>query len=220
MAMREHYTQLLQATQGDVVRMANQVEQTLIGAQRALQGWNTDAAAELIAGDDAIDHAQAHINDQVLRIIATQQPMATDLRVLLAATMIAGELERIADYSRGIGKSVQRAVRTPRLVDVPAGMFQMIEYAQGMLRTAINAFVKLDLKEAGTLGSLDETVDELDSQVKRELIAIMKSDSDAIECAVELLKVEHNIERTADRCTNIAERVIFIATSYVPELNP
>jgi phosphate transport system protein len=218
--MREHYTQLLQATQGDVVRMANQVEQTLVGAQRALQGWNTDAAAELIAGDAAIDQAQAHINDQVLRIIATQQPMATDLRVLLSATMIASELERIADYSRGIGKSVQRAVRTPRLVDVPSGMVQMIEHAQAMLRSAINALVKRDLHEANSLGSIDEIVDDLDSQVKRELIGVMRADSEAIECVVELLKIEHNIERAADRCTNIAELVIFIATSHIPELNP
>ena len=218
--MREHYTQLLQATQGDVVRMANQVEQTLIGARQALEGWNIDAAAALVAGDLVIDQAQAHINDQVLRIIATQQPMATDLRVLLAATMIAGELERIADYSRGIGKSVQRAVRTPRLVDVPSSMFQMIEHAQGMLRSAINAFVKLDLQEASALSIADEAVDALDTQAKRELIALMHADGETIDCAVELLKIEHNIERTADRCTNIAERVIFIATSHVPELNP
>jgi phosphate transport system protein len=217
--MREHYIKLLQEVRDDVVRMGNRVEYRFELVAQALHGWNTTAAQELVASDQEIDAAQILINEKVLRVIATQNPIATDLRVLMSVTAVTSELERIGDYCRGIGKSVLRAVRSPRLIDVPSAIHQMVERDQQMLNTALESFVKLDENLARSLAALEQQVDVLDRQVKRDVNAAMKADNEAIDCGIELIKINYNLERSADRTTNIGEGVIFISTTEVIDLN-
>jgi phosphate transport system protein len=218
--MRERYIQQLQEVQDDLVRMGSLVAQALEGATRSLQGWNVHIANPLIASDQAIDSAQLQINEQVLKLIATQQPIATDLRILLSVVAIASELERMGDYTKGIAKHVLRAAETSNLLDVPAGILQMVDHSQAMIHTALDAFVKLDVNLAHTLKSADEAVDDLNEQVRDQLRAAMKAEPASIDCALELLGITHNLERLADRCTNMAEMVVFIVTSEMEELNP
>ena len=218
-AMREHYRQKLTEVQDDLVHMGYQVEQALVRATKALQSWDVETAWTVIGGDEAIDRTRVHLEEEVLRLMATQQPLATDLRILLSITAIASELERMGDYTKGIAKGIVRAVKTPRLLDVPAGLLQMAERDQTMVHTCLDAFVKKDVSEAYGLSSADDVVDEIRKQVMQEIVKLMQEDSAAVECAVELLGIVHHLERLGDRTTNIAESVIYIVTSQYEELN-
>ena len=217
--MREHYRQKLDDAQEDLVRMGYQVEQALDRTIKALQSWDVDAAWTVIGGDEMIDRTRVLLEEQVLRLMATQQPLATDLRILLAITAIAGELERMGDYTKGIAKGIVRAVKTPRLLELPDGLLHMAERDQAMVHTCIQAFVKKDVREAYELSSADDVVDAIRARVTQDIIKTMQADSTAVECAVELLSMVHNLERLGDRTTNIAESVIFIVTSQYEELN-
>jgi phosphate transport system protein len=187
---------------------------------RALARWDTELARKVIAGDAEIDSARSSIEEAVLDLLATQQPvLATDLRMLNATIAIAGELERAGDYAKGIAKRVERCLRAPALVEPPAGLYRMGALAQTMLHTALDAFVRLDVVLARSLAVEDELVDELEDQVVAELMALARQDALNLDCAIYLLDVAHTLERLADRTTNLAERVIFIATNVVEQLN-
>jgi phosphate transport system protein len=153
-------------------------------------------------------------------LLAIQQPvLATDLRTLNATIAIAGELERAGDYAKGIAKRVERCLRAPALLEPPAGLHRMGALAQNMLHTTLDAFVRLDVALARSLANEDERVDELEDQVVAEVMDAARQDPAKLDCAIYLLDVAHTLERLADRTTNIAERVIFIATNVVEELN-
>lgn len=218
--MREHYQRQLQAVHDDLLRMGSRVEHQLADAMRALETWDSVLAKQVIAGDGEVDAARTFIEEQILRIMATQAPVATDLRTLNATIAIVGELERSGDYAKGIAKRVLRCLAAPTLVDVPANLFRMGALAQQMLHTSLDSFVNLDVDLAHSLGDTDEKVDALEDQVVEELLNAARNDPSRLECTTHLLDVAHVLERLADRTTNIGERVIFIATSQAEELNP
>ncbi len=218
--MREHYQRQLQAVHDDLLRMGSRVEHQLTDAMRALETWDSVLAKQVIAGDAEVDAARTFIEEQILRIMATQAPVATDLRTLNATIAIVGELERSGDYAKGIAKRVLRCLAAPTLVDVPANLFRMGALAQQMLHTSLDSFVNLDVDLAHSLGDTDEKMDALEDQVIEELLNAARSDPSRLECTIHLLDVAHVLERLADRTTNIGERVIFIATSQAEELNP
>jgi phosphate transport system protein len=218
--MRDRYLKQLKLVHDDLLRMGSRVEHSLADAMRALARWDTELARKVIAGDAEIDSARSSIEEAVLDLLATQQPvLATDLRMLNATIAIAGELERAGDYAKGIAKRVERCLRAPALVEPPAGLHRMGALAQTMLHTTLDAFVRLDVVLARSLAVEDELVDDLEDRVVAELMNLARQDALNLDCAIYLLDVAHTLERLADRTTNIAERVIFIATNVVEQLN-
>lgn len=218
--MRDRYLKQLKLVHDDLLRMGSRVEHALADAMRALATWDTNLAQQVVAGDLEIDTARTDIEEAVLQLLATQQPvLATDLRTLNATIAIVGELERNGDYAKGIAKRVGRCLRAPALLDPPSGLYRMGTLAQSMLNTSLDSFVRLDVALARSLAIEDERVDLLEDQVIAELMAAARQDPVKLDCAICLLDVAHTLERLADRTTNIAERVIFIATNVVEQLN-
>lgn len=218
--MRDRYVKQLKTVHDDLLRMGSRVEHSLADAMRALETWDTSLADHVIAGDKEIDAARTSIEEAVQNLLATQQPvLATDLRMLNATVSIAGELERAGDYAKGIAKRVGRCLRAPELIETPGQLHRLGEYAQHMLNAALDSFVRLDVNLARTLAFEDERVDELEDQVSADLLNIVRTNPNTLDCVINLLDVAHTLERVADRATNIAERVIFIATNQQETLN-
>ncbi len=215
---REHYVQQLRSLQDDLLRLAGLAEVAVGRAVTALQNQDVEEARRIIADDDIIDRQQYALEDRALLLIARQAPMAVDLRTISAVISIASELERIGDYAEGIAKIAIRGAGEPLLkplIDVP----RMAEKAQQMLRAAVEAFVNRDVEAARRLGIADTEVDDLTTQVQNELLTFMLRDPNNIERALHLMFVAHNLERVADRATNIAERLVFLVTGEIEDLN-
>ena len=171
--------------------------------------------------DPEIDLARTTIEEAVLEVLATQQPvLATDLRTLTATIAIAGELERAGDYAKGIAKRAGRCLETPTIIEPPTKLHQMSLLAQAMLQASLDAFVRRDVDLARSLAGEDERVDALEDQVIDELMSVARQDSSKLDCAIQLLDVVHTLERVADRTTNIAERVIYMATGRLEMPQP
>ncbi|GAB4116056.1 MAG: phosphate signaling complex protein PhoU [Roseiflexaceae bacterium] len=218
--MRVHFLKQLQQVNDDLLRMGSRVEHAIADVRQVLETRDTDMAQRIIAGDREIDAARSAIEEQVLDLIAMQQPVATDLRRLLAAIAIANELERAADYAKGIAKRVIRGVAQDRLVDTPPQLRQMATLALGMMNTSLDAFIRTDVALARSLADRDGEVDELEDEVAAQLRSLAKQDPSRLDAVLDWLDVAHVLERLADRATNIGERVIFIATNQNEELNP
>jgi phosphate transport system protein len=185
---------------------------------QALAERNEELARQVIAGDQAINQAQRDIEEQCLYLIASQQPVARDLRTIVSVSSIATDLERMADHAKGIGVLAIRLADQPLLkplIDVP----RMAEIGRELLRGQLQAFVNGDVAAAQALAAKDTEVDQLYDQVFRELLVIMMTDPRTITRATYLLWVAHNLERFADRTTNIGERVIFLMDGKIVELN-
>jgi phosphate transport system protein len=217
--MRDRYLKQLKVVQDDLLRMGSRVEHGLADAMQALSTWDVDLAQRVIAADHVIDTVRTSIEDEVIQIIATQAPVATDLRTLNATVAIAGELERAGDYAKGIAKRVGRCLKAPAILPIPPGLNRLGTMAQSMLNTSLNAFVQLDVTMARSLSIEDEQVDALEDEVIAELLDVARQDATKLECVINLMDVAHTLERLADRTTNIAERIIFIATNTTEELN-
>jgi len=216
---REHFEQELRQLQDDLLRLASFVETAIGRAIKALHAQSVVLARQVIAEDDDIDAAQYALEESALTLIATQQPLARDLRIISAAMSIAGELERMGDYAEGIAEITIRSAAEPllkRLVDIP----RMAELALQMLHQALGAYIQRDVEAARALSVAEAEVDQLTTQVQNEIIADMIRNPQSIERAIHLLYVAHNLERIADRTTNIGERIIFMVTGQIVDLNP
>ena len=215
---REVYYQHLRALQESLMAMGSQVDAVIGRAVQSLANRDAALAREIIADDVLINQAQREIEEQCLILIATQQPLAGDLRTIMAISTIAYELERMADHAEGIAKITLRLAEEPLLkplVDIP----RMAELSRSMLREQLTAFANRDAEAARRLAELDEEVDRLYDQLFRELLIFMMNDPRTITRATYLLWVAHNLERIADRTTNIGERVVFLTTGLIEELN-
>jgi phosphate transport system protein len=215
---REHYDQQLRSLQDDLLRLASLVDDSIGRSITALKNQDVEEARRVIADDDLIDRRQYALEDKALLLIARQAPMAADLRMISAVISIAAELERMGDYAEGIAKITIRGANEPLLkplIDVP----RMADLARCMLREALDAFVNRDVEAARRLAAADHEVDELTLQVQNELLGYMQRDPDNIERALHLIFIAHNLERLADRTTNIAERLIFVVTGEIVDLN-
>ncbi len=202
--------------QQEVVTLAEIVEKATLRAVDALKRRDLEESRQVIAGDDYIDQKRYEIEDRCIDLIATQQPMARDLRAIIALLHITVELERIGDYAEGIGKiSVMMGEEPPLkpLIDIP----RMAEKATQMLRSSMDSLVSRDVVMANQVLQDDDEVDELYDQVYRELLIFMVQDPRTIQRATYLLWTAHDLERIADRATNIAERVIFLVTGKLVE---
>jgi phosphate transport system protein len=202
----------------DLLDMGQMVADSIDRAVQALARQDEHMAQQVIAFDDEINAVQREIDEKCLVLIATQQPMASDLRAILAVSNIAAELERIGDYSEGIARLAIKLVGKPflkPLIDIP----RMAEEGRRMLLASLEAFARQDVEAAVQLGEADDVVDALYDQVYRELLVFMMEEPRTITQATYLLWVAHNLERIADRTTNIAERVIFMDSGKIVDLN-
>jgi phosphate transport system protein len=212
---RETFDRELGQLEAEVVLMSGMVENAIFSSLAALAARDLDRSQEVIDEDDRIDDKENDIEAACIEIIRREAPIASDLRRIIAVLHIAGELERIGDYAEGIGKiSLMMGSQPPlkKLVDIP----RMGEIAVSMLKRSLEAYLERDPKavedKARGLGPDDDAVDALYKHVQDELIEMMKRNPDYVERATYLLWVAHNLERVADRATNIAEQALYQAT--------
>jgi phosphate transport system protein len=214
---REIFHQRLLELNDSVLMMGSMVDQAIERSVRALREQDTRLARGVIEDDENINHIRFDIEDSCLLLIATQAPMASDLRMLAAALHISTDLERMADHAAGIAKITLLTANEPLLkplIDIP----RMAEIAREMLRDSLRAFVARDKVAAQRIALRDDEVDVLYNRVYRDLLAFMTADPATIDRATHLLWVAHNLERIADRVTNVCERVIFLVTGRMAEI--
>ncbi len=215
--MRRYYDRELQNLQNNVLQMGSMVNTAVRQAMRALKERDRDLAQRVIANDAALNDLRFQVEGDVITLIAKQQPVARDLRMIISALTIVLELERMGDHAVGIAKiAIETGDQPPikPLIDLP----RMAETAQEMLKQALNAFVAGDEALAESVILMDDEVDTLYRQVFRELLTFMIEDPHTITRAMYLLFVGHNLERIADRVTNICERVSFLTTGEMEEI--
>lgn len=208
----------LQHLQDELLALGSRVEQAITESVQLLRRRDFYGSRQMIAADHDINAERYAIESACLTLIATQQPMAGDLRRIAAVLEIATELERISDYAKGIAKINLMIGDQPLLkplVDIP----RMAEKGRDMLHRALAAFALQDVDAARAIPQEDDEVDALYYQIYRELADMIIDDPATIDRANYLLWVAHNLERTADRVTNICERVVFTATGQMVELD-
>lgn len=208
---RESFDLQLARLQEDVLALSSMVEEALLESVDSLKRRDINASRKVIKRDKEIDNRRYAIEADALMLIATQQPMAGDMRRLAATLFIANELERIGDYAKGLGRVNVRIgdeqLMKP-LIDIP----RMAELAQQMLHRAMESFVQRDVELARAVIAEDDAVDALHDQIYAELVTLLFQDVSKIRQANLLLMAAHNLERAADRATNICERAIYSAT--------
>lgn len=213
---RTEYSQQLHELRAAVVELASMVDKAIAGAMLALQQQDVDRAREIVVADQRINDLRWRTEEQALLVIATQAPLASDLRTIAAIIHIITDLERMADHAAGIAKIVVETAQEPLLkplIDLP----RMAELTRGMLSNSISAFIDEDAHAARLIAARDDVVDRLYDQIYRELLTYMMADPTTINRATHLLWVAHNLERIADRVTNICERVVFTVTGVMEE---
>ena len=216
---REDFHRHLRQLKDDVLALGSMVEKSVFRAVDSLKRRDLEASQQVIDEDDIIDQKRYEIEERVVDLIATQQPMAGDLRALMALLHITVELERMGDYAEGIGKiSILMGEESPikPLIDIP----RMAEMATDMLRRSLDALVNRDETVARQVWHDDDEVDRLHDQVYNELLILMIQDPKVIQRATYLLWAAHSLERFADRATNIAERAIYLVTGKFVEAHP
>jgi phosphate transport system protein len=202
----------------EVLLLGSMVEQALLNAVDALKRRDIPAAKRIFKGDVLVNEKRYALENAIIIIIATQQPMAHDLRLLASVLEVIVELERIGDYAKGISKVVIQLGDS----DIPMPMRefdQMAEKDASMLHRALGAFVNEDAGLAREIVAEDDAVDELYNKAYHAIVASMIANPENIDQANLLMWVSHNLERAADRVTNICERTVYIATGELYELD-
>ena len=208
---RADFERNLQQVQDDIVQLSSMVEKAILKSVEALKSRDLKLSEQVIKEDDAIDRYQERIEELCIDMIALEAPMAGDLRAIITVLMVASELERMGDYAEGIAKlslAMGDAPPLKPLIDIP----RMMDRAIHMLKHGIESFINKDADMARKVIESDDEIDDLYEQIYRELLTYMMADPTTIERATYLLWVSHDLERVADRATNIAERVIYLAT--------
>lgn len=218
MSTRTVFTNDLRELLNEVMILGSMVGRAIDEAIVALRDQDVDRARAVISGDDEINRRRWQLEEESLRLMALQAPMAGDLRRIAAVMHVATDLERMADHAEGISHLVIRTADEPLLkplLDIP----RMATIARKMLLDAVEAFVEDDAVAARAIAERDDEVDLLYDQIYHELLTYMLADPTTISRATHLLWAAHNIERVGDRVTNICERVVFVVTGSIEELN-
>ena len=211
---RADFEMNLTLVQEEIIQLSSMVEKAIYKSVDALKKRDVEASQQVIDEDDLIDLKQQALEERCIELIALESPIAGDLRILISAMMIANELERMGDYAEGIAKisvSMRNLPPLKPLIDIP----RMAEKAVVMLRNSTQAFISRDVDLASNVVASDDEVDDLYNQVYRELLTYMLEEPGSIQRATYLLWVSHDLERVADRATNIAERVIYLVTGQM-----
>lgn len=218
MRARFHFDDDLSTLTGEVQRLGKMVVRAVQEAFQSLRERDADRARHVVEHDRDINQAERDIEAHALRLIATQQPVASDMRRLIVAIEVAGELERIADYAKGIARMALRDAPVPPPA-LPGEMERMAHLAIAMLQKALDAFINRDSAAAEMLAADDDAVDALYTGVETALTAQM-IDNETAPWVAGLLFAAHYLERVADRATNIGERVVYLVHARMVELNP
>jgi len=214
---RTSFERHLHELQDDALVLGSMVEKAIYRSMEALKNRDLELAKQVIADDSEIDRKRFDIEEKCIELIVTQQPVASDLRVIVAVLNIIIDLERMGDHAEGIGKITLMIGKEPPLkplIDLP----RMAQKTGDMLRRSLDAFVNRDAEAARKISKEDDEIDALYDQVFRELLTFMAEDSRTITRATRLIWVAHNLERSADRVTNICERVVFVVTGKMEEI--
>jgi len=217
MEIRTNYHKKLRLIQDDILAMGSMVEKAIINSVEALKNRNLELAQQIITGDQKVNQKRFEIEDKCTQLIATQQPMAGDLRAIICVLNIITEIERIGDYAEGIANIVIEIGNEPPLkplIDIP----RMADKVVDMLHRGLDALVNRDADAAKQIANEDDEVDNLYDQVFRELLTFMIEDPKTITRATRLIWVAHDLERSADRVTNICERVVYLVTGKMEEI--
>ncbi len=207
-----HFQEELEALQGRLLEMGGLAEEQVRSAVQGLVARDTALVEKVLAGDEAINQLHIEIDNRCFRLLALYQPMATDLRTIVAAVKINTDLERVGDLAVNIAEAAKRyAAHAPvkKLIDIPV----MGDIAQAMLRDALDAYVRRDVALAQHVLNEDDRVDGLKTQVFRELLTYMLQDPRTVEPSLDLILVSRHIERIGDHATNVAEDVIFMVSA-------
>jgi phosphate transport system protein len=218
-ASRETLDRELREIKDDVLRMGSLVAAQIGTALEALVEHDADKATAAIVGDGRINEAQRHIASLITTTIATQQPVARDLRFLLSLDHVAYELERMGDHAGSVAKQARKLAPHPPLkqyVDLP----RMGELAADQVRGVLRALVDLDTAHAREVAARDDEMDSLYHATFDEVLELMRADTNNVERGTRILFAAHYLERIGDRVTNIAEDVVFLATGDIEDLNP
>lgn len=216
--MREYYQQELARLKDELYLLGSMVSNALVVSLDALSNHDQEAAVRVIIGDRLINTKRYRMEEDCLILIATQAPMARDLRFLAGVLEVVSELERIGDYAKGIARITQYIGDTPHvkpLVHIP----KMCELVTNMLKRSLDAFIAGDVESARSIPKEDDEVDALYNIVNKDLIALIVQNPQIIDHANYLSWAAHNLERAADRVTNICERVIYTVTGELIEMN-
>jgi len=217
MEIRATFHKKLREIQDEVLVMGSMVEKALMSSVKALKERDIELAQRIVTEDLKVNKKRFEIEEKCIQLIATQQPMASDLRTIISVLNIISEVERIGDHAEGIAKIVLMIGDEPPLkplIDIP----RMTEKTVDMLHRSLDTFVKGDADAARKIVAEDDEVDNLYDQVFRELLTFMAEDPKTITRATRLIWVAHNLERSADRVTNICERVVYMVTGKMEEM--
>jgi len=217
-SIRGTFDQQLDHLGEQILRMGSLVDEAVQDAMQALVQQDSDLAGKVISKDQIINDLRYNIEEQCYILLATQQPLASDLRRVAATISIATNMERMADHAAGVAALSQRLNKEPKLkpyIDLP----RMAEIARDMLRRALDGYINADADQARRVAEDDEQINQLDQQVLRELLSYMVQDPRNIRRATYLLWISHNLERIGDRCKNICERVIYVATGELADFD-
>jgi phosphate transport system protein len=214
---KETFTTLFREHEEQVLVMGSMVEKALGRSVEALKRRDLNMGHQIIADDSKINEKRFEIEKKSIELIASQQPGVSELNAIVATLNIITELERIGDYAAGIAKIVVMIGDEPPLkplIDIP----RMCDITVEMIHSSLQAFIEKDSKKAIQVIGMDEVVDSIYDQIFRELLTFMMTDPKTINRATRLIWVAHNIERAADRATNICERVVYMVTGKMEEI--
>ncbi len=217
MSIRATFDQELQDLRDDLLRLGSMVDAAISQSIQALKERDRELAQQIIGDDETINDLRFKIEEDCISLIARQQPAARDLRLIVAAMNIVLDLERMGDHAAGIATIVLRMGDEPLLkplIDLP----RMAQISQDMLRQSLDALISSNPDAALAITQIDDEVDLLYNQIFRELVSYMIEDPRTVTRAMYLLFCAHNVERVADRVTNICERVVFVATGRMEEI--
>ena len=215
---RSAFDQRFASIRDGLLRMGQLLDTAIDRALTALKNRDQNLARQIMADDAAMNEVRFKVEEECLALIATQQPTASDLRAVIAAMNIVNDMERMADHAAGIAKTVILMGDEPLLkplIDIP----KMAGLSREMLKRSLDAFLARDAEAARQIAAQDDEVDRLYKAILDELLGIMARDPSTISRGTYLLWCAHNLERIGDRVTNIAERVIFLTTGTMKELN-
>jgi len=204
-----HFHEELSALKVALLNMSGEAQASLAAAVDAVLQRDGDKAGAVIAGDKEIDQLELDVEEKVIKLLATQQPMARDLRFLMAAMKISNDLERVGDHAVNIAQSAERMIAARPIIPEPE-LLEMARQARTMLADALDAFVRGDAQAGRAICRRDDSVDALHQSMFRILLTHMMEDPHSIGNAMELFLVSRNLERVADLATNIAEDVVFL----------
>jgi phosphate transport system protein len=207
-----HFREELEALQGRLLEMGGLAEERVRAALHGLVSRDPAAINKVLSGDEPINQLHIEVDNRCFRLLALHQPMATDLRAIVAAVKINTDLERVGDLAVNIAEASKRYIGhapVKQLIDIPT----MGDIAQAMLRDALDSYVKRDTELAHQVLNEDDRLDSLKTQVFRDLLTHMLQDQSTVEPSLDLILVSRHLERIGDHATNIAEDVIFMVSA-------